>query len=41
MSIAEIVESVLDGPIPLGVRAYDGSSLGPPDPPRALHLRTR
>ncbi|MFL6151271.1 MAG: class I SAM-dependent methyltransferase [Ornithinibacter sp.] len=40
MSIAEIVESVLDGPIPLGVRAYDGSSLGPPDPPRVLNLRT-
>jgi cyclopropane-fatty-acyl-phospholipid synthase len=40
MSIAEIVESVLDGPISLGVRAYDGSSLGPPDPPRGLHLRT-
>ncbi len=40
MSIAEIVESVLDGPISLGVRAYDGSSLGPPDPARVLNLRT-
>ncbi|MFL6080145.1 MAG: class I SAM-dependent methyltransferase [Ornithinibacter sp.] len=40
MSIAEIVESVLDGPIPLGVRAYDGSSLGPPDPPHVLNLLT-
>ena len=40
MSIAEIVESVLDGPIPLGLRAYDGSSLGPPDAERALNLRT-
>ena len=40
MSIAEIVESVLDGPIPVGLRAYDGSSLGPPEPARALHLRT-
>jgi len=40
MSIAEIVESVLDGPIPLGLRAYDGSSLGPPNPQRALNLLT-
>ena len=40
MSIAEIVESVLDGPLPLGVRAYDGSSLGPPDSTRVLNLRT-
>jgi cyclopropane-fatty-acyl-phospholipid synthase len=40
MSIAGIVESVLDGPIPLGVRAYDGSSLGPPHPPRVLNLLT-
>ena len=40
MSIAEIVESVLEGPIPLGLRAYDGSSLGPPDSPRTLYLRT-
>ena len=40
MSIAEMFESVLDGPLPLGVRAYDGSSLGPPDSERALNLRT-
>ena len=40
MSIAEIVRSVLDGPPTLGLRAYDGSSLGPPDPPRTLHLLT-
>ncbi|GAA4409954.1 class I SAM-dependent methyltransferase [Fodinibacter luteus] len=40
MSIAEMVHSVLDGPLTLGLRAYDGSSTGPPDSPRALHLRT-
>ena len=40
MSIAEIVESVLEGPITLGLRAYDGSSLGPPDSQRTLYLRT-
>jgi len=40
MSIAEIVASVLDGPLTLGVRAYDGSSLGPPHPARTLTLRT-
>ena len=31
MSIAEIVDSVVDGPLPVGLRAYDGSSLGPAD----------
>ncbi|HEU5242633.1 MAG TPA: class I SAM-dependent methyltransferase, partial [Ornithinibacter sp.] len=40
MSIAEIVEGVVDGPITIGLRAYDGSFLGPTDPPRTLHLRT-
>ncbi|HET9020794.1 MAG TPA: class I SAM-dependent methyltransferase [Ornithinibacter sp.] len=41
MSIAEIVESVVEGPLRLRLVAYDGSSLGPPDAQRALHLRTR
>jgi cyclopropane-fatty-acyl-phospholipid synthase len=40
MSIAEIVESVVTGPLPLRLVAYDGSALGPPDAPRALHLNT-
>ncbi len=40
MSIAEIVESVVAGPLPLRLVAYDGSELGPADAPRALHLRT-
>ncbi|HSF97674.1 MAG TPA: class I SAM-dependent methyltransferase [Ornithinibacter sp.] len=40
MTIAEIVESVVDGPLPLRLVAYDGSTVGPADAPRALHLRT-
>jgi len=40
MSIAEIVESVVAGPLPVRLVAYDGSSLGPTDAPRVLHLRT-
>ncbi len=40
MSIAEIVESVVAGPLPLRLVAYDGSALGPPDAPRVMHLRT-
>ncbi|WP_377642344.1 class I SAM-dependent methyltransferase [Oryzobacter terrae] len=40
MSIAEIVDSVVDGPLPVALRAYDGSSLGPPDAARTLELRT-
>ena len=41
MSIAEIVEGVVDGPITIGLRAYDGSFPGPTDPPRTLHLQPR
>jgi cyclopropane-fatty-acyl-phospholipid synthase len=40
MSIAELVDSVVTGPLPLRFVAYDGSALGPPDAPRAMHLRT-
>ncbi|WP_392542209.1 class I SAM-dependent methyltransferase [Oryzobacter telluris] len=40
MSIAELVDAVVDGPLTVGLRAYDGSSLGPPDAPRTLRLRT-
>ena len=40
MSIAEIVRSVVTGPLPLRLVAYDGSRVDPPDAPRALHLRT-
>ena len=31
MSIADIVESVVDGPLPLRFEAYDGSAAGPPE----------
>lgn len=40
MSIAAIIGSAVDGPLPVGLRAYDGSSLGPPDAARTLELRT-
>ncbi len=40
MSIAEIVESVVEGPLPLRLVAYDGSQIGPPEAARALNLRT-
>ncbi len=40
MTIADIVESVVDGPLPLRFEAYDGSALGPPDAGRTMRLRT-
>ncbi len=40
MSIAHIVESVVDGPLPLRFEAYDGSAAGPTDSPRRMTLRT-
>ncbi len=40
MSIAEIVGSVVEGPLPLRLVAYDGSQIGPPESARALNLRT-
>jgi cyclopropane-fatty-acyl-phospholipid synthase len=40
MSIADIVRSVVDGPLPLRFEAYDGSAVGPPDAPRAMQLLT-
>lgn len=40
MGIAQIVESVVDGPLPLRFEAYDGSAAGPGDAPRTMHLLT-
>ncbi len=40
MSIADIVQSVVDGPLPLHFEAYDGSAAGPTDAPRRMTLRT-
>ncbi|MGG5258777.1 class I SAM-dependent methyltransferase [Phycicoccus avicenniae] len=40
MSIAQIVESVVDGPLPLRVEAYDGSAVGPAEAARRLTVST-
>jgi cyclopropane-fatty-acyl-phospholipid synthase len=40
MTIADIVESVVDGPLPLRFEAYDGSGAGPADAPRRMTLRS-
>ena len=36
MTVARAIEAVLGPDLPIGVRAYDGSRLGPPDPPATL-----
>ncbi|MGI8662672.1 MAG: class I SAM-dependent methyltransferase [Acidimicrobiales bacterium] len=40
MTLATIVERVLGPDLPIGFRAYDGSSAGPPDAPATLVMRT-
>ena len=40
MAIAELLEGVLGGDLPIEVRAYDGSRAGPVDAPAALVLRS-
>ena len=40
MGIATLVEDILGGDIPIGVRAYDGSTGGPADPPATLVVRS-
>jgi cyclopropane-fatty-acyl-phospholipid synthase len=40
VSIAQIVESVVDGPLPLRVEAYDGSAVGPAEAARRLTVAT-
>ncbi len=40
MSVASSLERVLGKGLPIGVRAYDGSSLGPPDPPATLVIES-
>jgi cyclopropane-fatty-acyl-phospholipid synthase len=39
MSLSDVLESVLGHDLPIAVRAYDGSSLGPPDATAALEIR--
>jgi cyclopropane-fatty-acyl-phospholipid synthase len=40
MTVADLVCSVLGPDLPVAVRAYDGSRLGPPDAPATLVLRS-
>lgn len=38
LSLAEVIETVTDGPLPVRFTAYDGSAAGPPDAELGLHL---
>lgn len=40
MDIAEFLETLLGGDIPVRVTAYDGSALGPPESTTAVHIRS-
>src|SRR3990170_2954851 len=40
MTVARAIEAVLGPDLPIGVRAYDGSRLGPEDPPATLLIRS-
>ena len=40
MALASIIESLLGTDLPVAVRAYDGSSIGPPDPPATIYVRS-
>ena len=40
MALASILESVLGTDLPIAVRAYDGSAVGPPDPPATVIVRS-
>ncbi|MEY2448247.1 MAG: cyclopropane-fatty-acyl-phospholipid synthase [Acidimicrobiaceae bacterium] len=41
MALSSLIESVLGSDLPVAVRGYDGSVLGPPDAPATLVLRSR
>ncbi|HEX4820289.1 MAG TPA: cyclopropane-fatty-acyl-phospholipid synthase family protein [Acidimicrobiales bacterium] len=40
MTLASLIESVLGADAPVGFRAYDGSTYGPPDAPATIILRS-
>ncbi|MFJ4656287.1 class I SAM-dependent methyltransferase [Nocardia sp. NPDC088792] len=40
LSIAEIFETLIDGPVPLKITAYDGSTTGPQDSDFGLEIKT-
>lgn len=39
MTLAHLFEGVLGPELPVGLRAYDGTRLGPPDPPATIVIR--
>jgi cyclopropane-fatty-acyl-phospholipid synthase len=41
MALADVVEELLGDDLPVGVKAYDGSYIGPSDPPATLELRSQ
>jgi cyclopropane-fatty-acyl-phospholipid synthase len=40
MKIQDFVEDLLGKDLPIGIRAYDGTLMGPPDPPATLVIRS-
>jgi cyclopropane-fatty-acyl-phospholipid synthase len=38
--VADVVGRIVGGDLPIAIRAYDGSRVGPPDPPATLVLRS-
>src|SRR5438270_1575009 len=40
MRLADVLDEVIDGPLPFRFTAYDGSATGPTDAPMGLHLRS-
>lgn len=40
MALARLVEEVLGRDLPVGVRSYDGSYVGPEDPPATIEIRS-
>ena len=40
MSLATLVEGMLGSDVPIGLRGYDGSLLGPPDPPATIVINS-
>jgi cyclopropane-fatty-acyl-phospholipid synthase len=41
VALSSLIESVLGADLPIAVRGYDGSALGPPDAPATIVLRSR
>jgi cyclopropane-fatty-acyl-phospholipid synthase len=41
LTIAGLLDQVVGPDLPIAIEAYDGSRLGPPDPPATLHIRSQ